>query len=87
MSYTIRLSKPVEKYLERLDKSTLKRLQKRLGELAAKPQEMRISKFLVTSVEERSARVGKWRIIYRILETEKIIEVLSVSPRDKAYEK
>ncbi len=85
--FKVVLSHRVQKELERLDRSTLKRLQARIDALACDPLSSRLSMLLEMGQGERSARVRNWRIIYKVEETSRTLKILSVYPRCKAYRK
>jgi len=87
VKYRVIPSKRAEKELDRLDRSTLKRIQARIDELSLAPLSPRLSKPLEMGEGLRSARVGDWRIIFQVNEAEAVLEVLSVYPRGKAYRK
>lgn len=87
MKYRVILSHRAEKELDKLDRVTLQRLQARIDELALDPLSPRLSKILEMGYGERSTRVGNWRIIFRVDETNRTLEILSVYPRSKAYRK
>lgn len=87
MSYTVRLSDPAAKTLARIDKATQRRILARLHELAENPYDPRISKPLVGMDGMRSSRVGAWRILYTVHEAEKVVYVVAIRPRGKAYRK
>jgi mRNA interferase RelE/StbE len=66
MSYRVDLDARADKQAEKVDRETLKRLQKRFQELAQNPFDPRISKPLTMSADRRTSQVGNWRIIYHI---------------------
>lgn len=85
MNYQVRLGRNCEKMLAGLDKALVRRLYRRLQELALEPESPRLSKPLKMLVGQRSSRVGDWRITYRIHDDEKVVEILTIVPRGKAY--
>jgi mRNA interferase RelE/StbE len=85
MSYTLRFTKRASKALQRLDLTTAKRVYGRLRELSFDPFDPVLSYSLEMAKEKRSTRVGDWRIIYQIHESQKFIEVLTIAPRGRAY--
>jgi mRNA interferase RelE/StbE len=62
-------------------------VQRRLKELSFDPFDPVISYSLEMARQKRSSRVGDWRIIYQVNESQKIIEVLTIAPRGRAYRK
>jgi len=71
--------------LERLDRKTEKRVQSRLDELAANPLDPRISNKLETAEGKRYSRVGDWRIVYEIKESEQTLFVITIQHRSRVY--
>ena len=85
MSYRVQLSLPAKKQLDRLDQVTARRLNDRLKELTFDPFSTRISKAVIMEPGQRTSRVGDWRIIYRVTESDNEIQVIAFLPRGKAY--
>lgn len=85
MSYEVRLAKPAIRTLDQTDRTTERRLRKRLKELSEDPCNPRLSKTVVSYEGLRSSRVGGWRILYTTNEEEKTIYVLAIRPRGDAY--
>jgi mRNA interferase RelE/StbE len=82
--YRIEVSSDPAKYIKKLDKPTRERIKKQLDELALDP--MKNSKHLVNSAS-RSCRVGDFRILFEIIEAERIILISAIGPRGQIYEK
>ena len=74
MKNEVRLSRQAEKDMERLDRTTLKRIQARIDELAGNPLDPRLSRQLEMDPEKRYSRAGNWRIIFAVKEVEKVLE-------------
>jgi mRNA interferase RelE/StbE len=85
MSYELNLGRQAQKELKNLDTSTMRRIEERFRQLSENPLDPRLSKPIRMSPGRRTSRVGDWRIIYQVNESERIIEVLSIWPRGKAY--
>jgi mRNA interferase RelE/StbE len=85
VTYRVQLSSPAGKQLDRFDKVTARRLRDRLKELSLEPFSPRISKPVKMEPGRRTSRVGNWRIIYRVIESDHEIRVDAFLPRDKAY--
>jgi len=85
MKYTVSLSKEATKELDRLDRKTEKRIQDRLDELAAAPYSDRLSNELVMSPGRRYSIVGNWRILYQVIDSQKVIDVSAVQHRSRVY--
>jgi mRNA interferase RelE/StbE len=85
MSYGLIFGRQAKKEIKTLDTSIIKRIEVRLQQLSNNPFDPRISKAIKMSPGRRTSRVGDWRIIYQMNETERLIEVVSLWPRGKAY--
>jgi mRNA interferase RelE/StbE len=85
VSYRVQLSLPAKKQLDRLDQMMARRLNDRLKELTFDPFSSRISKAVKMEPGQRTSRVGDWRIIYRINESDNEIRIIAFLPRGKAY--
>jgi mRNA interferase RelE/StbE len=87
VKYIVELTSEAERDLDRLDRTSERRIRERLKELAYDPYSPRLSKPLKMFPGTRAARVGDWRILYEIAEPERLIEVTAVRPRREAYRK
>lgn len=85
MSHKVELTKAAEKSLDRMDRATERRIRQRLKLLAQDPYDQRISKRLKGMSGVRSSRVGAWRILYTVVDGDKIVYVTSVEPRGRVY--
>ncbi len=85
MSYVIRLSAKAVRTLDRLDRKSEERVLKRLEELAGNPLDARLSKKVEMAPGKRYSRVGDWRIIYEIDESQKTISVITIQHRSRVY--
>ena len=83
MRYRVSLSRAAEKYIERCDAPTRERLRQKIEKLKADPFDVHQSKPLKSRREQRSARVGDLRILFRV-EGEHII-VASIDSRGQVY--
>jgi mRNA-degrading endonuclease RelE of RelBE toxin-antitoxin system len=81
--YSVLLSKKAAKYFDRCDTPTRDRLQEKLEKLALDPFDRRHSKPLMGRKNQRSARVGGFRILFR-LEGVNLI-VAEIGPRGDIY--
>jgi mRNA-degrading endonuclease RelE of RelBE toxin-antitoxin system len=75
------------KELDRLDRKTEHRIQKRLDEIARNPYDPRISNEVKMVPGQRYSRVGDRRIFFEIAEPSRRIEVVAIRPRGRAYAK
>jgi len=85
MSYDLTLGRQAKKEIKTLDTSTIKRIEIRLQQLSSNPFNPRISKAIKMSPGRRASRVGDWRIIYEVNESEKLIEIIFIRARGEAY--
>ncbi|MBX6377928.1 MAG: type II toxin-antitoxin system RelE/ParE family toxin [Clostridia bacterium] len=85
MSLRIELTREAEAALDRLDRVTERQIRRRLRELADGPFDPRLSKPLVGLEGLRSSRVGDWRVLFTVNESERVLEVLAVRPRGETY--
>ena len=85
MSYGLSISRQAKKEIKNLDTPTIKRIEDRFRQLADNPFDPRISKPIKMSPGRRTSRVGDWRIIYEVNESDTIVEVVSIWHRGKAY--
>jgi mRNA interferase RelE/StbE len=85
MKFGLTLGRQAKKEIKSLDTSTVKRLEDRLRQLSHNPFDPRISKPIKMKPGRRTSRVGDWRIIYQVNESEMMMEVISLWPRGKAY--
>jgi len=83
--YQVAFFRQAAKEIKRLDRTTAKRVQVRIEELANQPFSPRISKQMETDPESRYSRVGDWRIIYRVNEDLGILDIVAIRPRSSAY--
>jgi len=87
MSYRIALYREAEKTLDGLDRTTVRRIEAKIEELARAPFSPRLSRQLETAKDRRYLRVGDWRIIFRVNEADGILDIVAIRPRGKAYRK
>ena len=85
MSYELSIGHQAKKEIKNLDTSIIKRIEVRLQQLSDNPFDPRISKVIKMSPGRRTSRVGDWRIIYEVNESERLIEIISISARGEAY--
>ncbi len=85
MSYDLTIGRQAKKEIKALDTSTIKRLANRFQQLTLNPFDPRISKAIKMSPGRRISRVGDWRIIYEVHESESLIEIISIRARREAY--
>ena len=81
--YAVSLSRTAAKYFERCDAPTRDRLRQKLETLRADPFEPRNSKPLKGRNDQRSARVGDLRVLFRVEGL--AIVVAAIGPRGEIY--
>ena len=87
MSYRIALYREVEKTLDGLDRTAARRIEAKIDKLALDPFSPRLFRQMETLKDQRFSRVGDWRIIFRVIEADGILDIVAIKPRDKAYRK
>ena len=84
MTYTIRYRTPARKALRKLDKQIAHRLLKAIETLAENPRPPGCVQ-LQGGAGEMRIRVGDYRIVYDVYDTELVILVLQVGHRREVY--
>lgn len=87
MKYAVSLAKEAIKELGNMDRKTEQRIQRRLDELALNPYDQRISNEVKMMAGQRYSRVGDRRIFFKVDDESRLIEVIALRPRGKAYSK
>jgi mRNA interferase RelE/StbE len=82
-SYSVLLSKKAARYFDRCDTPTRDRLKEKLEKLTLDPFDRRHSKPLKGRKDQRSARVGGLRILFRVEGVHLI--VAEIGPRGDIY--
>lgn len=88
MSWSIKVSSIAEKYFKKLDKKRRRKIKEKLLALSRQqnPLENIQVKTLTGELKGFSRlRVGDYRIIFALLEEEKVIAVVNIFPRGNAY--
>ena len=85
--YFVELSVRAQDFLEKLDRNVKERIEKRLKNLEDNPVPSD-SKFIGRENNEMifRYRIGKFRALYKIKESQKIILVTKIDKRDKVYD-
>lgn len=84
MIFRVELSRRAFESLEKLDIQTRERVAKKLKELEERPLPRGYRK-LRDEVDVYRLRIGKIRILYKILWDEKVAVVFKIERREKAY--
>ena len=85
MIYRLEIHHQAAKELKRLDRTTIRRIEAKIEELAQDPFNPRFSRQMEMDPEARYSRVGDWRIIYRVNETAGTLDITAIRPRSGAY--
>ena len=85
MSYRVVIAHEAEKILDRMDRSTEKRLRTRIVQLAEDPFDPRLSAPLTERAGIRKSRVGGWRILFAANRETNILAVLTIDTRGQVY--
>lgn len=83
--YSVVVSRPAQKDIRSLDQVTRNRVVPVLRHLASEPRPHACRK-LVTAEGLWRVRVGDYRVIYSIDDSGRIVEIVGVRHRSKAYE-
>lgn len=82
--YEVRLANQAASYVRRLDTPSQKRILARLRQIANDPYGAN-TKLLTGAEKQRASRVGGWRIVYSVDETERVVRVSDIAPRGEIY--
>lgn len=88
MNWTIKVSSKAEKYFNRLDKDTKRRIKEELLWLARmnNPLDHQAVKPLTGQLKGfYRLKVGDYRVVFSILKEETIIAVVNIAPRGDVY--
>ena len=85
--YFVELSVKAQEFLNKLDNNTKERIEKRLKNLENNPVPSD-SKFIGRDNNEMvfRYRIGKFRALYKVKETEKVILISKIDKRDRVYD-
>lgn len=84
MRFEIRLDRKATSYVRRLDSVMQQRILETLELIAADPFGP-VGKALVHGGGRRSARVGDYRIVFSIVDAERLVNVRTIGPRGRFY--
>jgi len=88
MSWSIRVSSIAEKYFKRLDKKLQRKIKEKLLALSRQQNPLENVQVRVLTGELKGfyrLRIGDYRIIFALLEEEKVIAIVNILPRGDAY--
>jgi mRNA interferase RelE/StbE len=88
MSWSIKVSSIAEKYFKKLDKKRRRKIKEKLLALSRQQNPLENIQVKALTGELKGfyrLRVGDYRIIFALLEEEKVIAVVNIFPRGNAY--
>ena len=85
MIYQVSLAHEVEKILDRMDRTTERRIRARFVQLANDPFDPRLSSPMTDRAGSRKSRVGGWRVLFAVDREEKIVYITTVDTRGQVY--
>jgi mRNA interferase RelE/StbE len=83
VSYQVFLKKSAEKECDALPEAIFQRIRKKLLDLASEPRPFGVQK--LHGQDAYRIRAGDYRILYRIDDSRKRVEIISVAHRREAY--
>ncbi len=84
-TYTVHLERRVERELRRLPQAVVRRIDVMLRRLAHDPRPSGVVKLSGRTGSGWRVRVGEYRILYRIDDESRRVEVYRIKPRREAY--
>jgi len=85
VKYRVSVAREAEKVLDRLDRSTERRIRARCVQLADDPFDPRLSAPLSERAGVRKSRVGGWRILFTVDREAMVVNVVTVDTRGQVY--
>ncbi len=82
--YTVVFARSARKELQNLDPQVARRILRQLEALVKNPRPSGVAKLEGASDLWR-IRVGDWRVVYRILDRERLVDVIAVRHRREVY--
>jgi mRNA interferase RelE/StbE len=82
--YSIVFARSARKELEVLDRPVAIRILKRIEALATDPRPSGVKK-LEGSTDLWRIRIGEWRVVYRLLDKERVVDIFAIRHRREAY--
>ena len=82
--YAVVFARSARKELQNLDPQVARRILKRIEALVGNPRPSGVAKLEGASDLWR-IRVGDWRVVYRILDRERLVDVIAVRHRREVY--
>ena len=88
MSWSIKVSSIAEKYFKKLDQKRKRKIKEKLLALSRQQNPLENIQVKALTGELKGfyrLRIGNYRIIFALLEEEKVIAVVNIFPRGDAY--
>ena len=82
--YSVVFARSARKELQNLDPQVARRILKRIEALVANPRPSGVVK-LEGAADLWRIRVGEWRVVYRISDRDRLVDVIAVRHRRDAY--
>lgn len=82
--YAVVFARSARKELQNLDPQVARRIIKQIETLVTDPRPSGVVK-LDGAADLWRIRVGQWRVVYRILDRERLVDVVAVRHRSDAY--
>jgi mRNA interferase RelE/StbE len=82
--YTVVFARSARKELQNLDPQVARRILKQIEALVADPRPSGVVK-LEGAADLWRIRVGQWRVVYRISDRDRLVDVIAVRHRSDAY--
>jgi mRNA interferase RelE/StbE len=82
--YAVVFARSARKELQNLDPQVARRILKQVEALVANPRPSGVVK-LEGAVDVWRIRVGEWRVVYRISDRDRLVDVVAVRHRRDAY--
>lgn len=85
--YAVELSQRAQKFLEKLDEHISQRIEERLKRLGSEPVPSD-AKFIGRDGGDKvfRYRIGDWRALYKVKESEKIVLIAKIDKRPRVYD-
>jgi len=84
--WSLQLRANAERQLQRLDRAVARRIGERLRWVTENAPEMRHLPLRFELAGLYKLRVGDWRVVYRLLEDERVVLVVRLGHRSEVYE-
>jgi mRNA interferase RelE/StbE len=82
--YAVVFARSARKELQNLDPQVARRILKQIESLVTDPRPSGVVK-LEGAIDVWRIRVGPWRVVYRISDRERLVDVIAVRHRSDAY--